>query len=137
MFVSFFLFQFRRPDMLHFQPVVPVAPETVQRAADGMDAAHKEGQEQECKKAYPMPFRQPPAEQPYPAVRPFPRFSPSPHRSTLLMSLFSNITRCSMMNPFGLSSEREAFCSSQEVTSERSVTLLSRMISCRAWVTAL
>lgn len=55
--------------MLHFQPVVPLASETVQRAADGMDAAHKEGQEQKCKKAYPLPFRQPPAEQPYPAVR--------------------------------------------------------------------
>lgn len=123
--------------MFYFQMAVPVAPETVQRAADGMDAAHKKGQEQEYQKAHPLPLGQPTAEQPYPTIQPYPGFSLSSHRSTLLMSLFSNITRCSMMNPFGLSSEREAFCSSQEVTSERSVTLLSRIISCRAWVTAL
>ena len=31
------------------------------------------------------------------------------HRSTLLMSLFSSMVRCSMIKPLGLSSERDVF----------------------------
>lgn len=59
------------------------------------------------------------------------------HRSTLLMSLFSSMVRCSMIKPLGLSSERDVFWSWQSVTSERSVTLLSRIIIWRAYVLAL
>ena len=47
------------------------------------------------------------------------------------------MVNCSMMNPLGLSSERPVFWSEQEVTRLRSVTLLSRMISYRAYVRAL
>ena len=50
----------------------------------------------------------------------------------LLMSLFSSIVNPSMVNPFGLSSERLAFSSRQDVTSVRSVTLLSLIIICLA-----
>ena len=53
------------------------------------------------------------------------------------MSLFSRMVNCSMMNPFGLSSERPVFWSEQEVTRLRSVTLLSLMIIWRAYVVAL
>ena len=49
---------------------------------------------------------QPPAEQPYPAVRMAEESAFSPHRSALLMSLFSSTVNCSIMNPLGLSSER-------------------------------
>ena len=52
---------------------------------------------------------QPPAEQPYPAVRMAEESAFSPHRSALLMSLFSSTVNCSIMNPLGLSSERPVF----------------------------
>lgn len=57
---------------------------------------------------------------------------PYAYLSMLLMSLFSSIVNPSMVNPFGLSSERLAFSSRQVVTSVRSVTLLSLMIICLA-----
>ena len=56
--------------------------------------------------------------------------------SMLLMSLFSNTVKPSMVKPFGLSSERLAFRRRQEVTRLRSVTLLSRIIIWRAYVRA-
>lgn len=57
---------------------------------------------------------------------------PIAYLSMLLMSLFSSIVNPSMVNPFGLSSERLALSSRQVVTSVRSVTLLSLMIICLA-----
>ena len=80
---------------------------------------------------------QPVAEQPYPAVHPFQNSRFPSHRSALLISLFSSMVNCSMMNPLGLSSERPVFWSEQEVTRLRSVTLLSRIISCLAYVRIL
>lgn len=56
--------------------------------------------------------------------------------SMLLMSLFSNTVKPSMVKPFGLSSERLAFRRRQEVTRLRSVTLLSRINIWRAYVRA-
>lgn len=60
------------------------------------------------------------------------RIFPIAYLSMLLMSLFSSIVNPSMVNPFGLSSERLALSSRQVVTSVRSVTLLSLMIICLA-----
>ena len=48
--------------------------------------------------------------------------------SNVCRSRFSRIVKPSMVNPFGLSSEREAFNRRQRVTRLRSVTLLSRII---------
>lgn len=98
------------------------------------DQEQKEGGD--CHQA-PLPSCQAAAEQPYPAVRPSQAGISSFHRSALLMSLFSRMVNCSMMNPFGLSSERPVFWSEQEVTRLRSVTLLSLMIIWRAYVVAL
>lgn len=132
MFIAFFFSQIQRPDISDIRTAVFITSKMMQRCSDGIDAARKKGQEHRQQETHPLPFRQPVAEQPQPAVRPFQKISLFLHRSILLKSLFSNITRCSMMNPFGLSSEREVFWSSQLVTSERSVTLLSRMIICLA-----
>ena len=58
------------------------------------------------------------------------------HRLRVLMSLFSIISNPSMLKPFGLSSLRFVFSSWHSVTRLRSVTLLARIISCRAYVLA-
>lgn len=54
------------------------------------------------------------------------------YRLMVCKSLFSMMVNPSMVNPFGLSSEREAFRSLHVVTRLRSVTLLCRMIRCVA-----
>ena len=54
------------------------------------------------------------------------------HFFTVLMSLFSIIVKFRIWKPLGLSSERLEFISRHSVTSVLSVTLLSRMIVCRA-----
>src|SRR3712207_1975075 len=56
------------------------------------------------------------------------------HRLRVLMSLFSTISNPSMLNPFGLSSLRLVFSRRQMVTRLRSVTLVARIIICRAYV---
>ena len=58
------------------------------------------------------------------------------HRLRVLMSLFSIISNPSMLKPFGLSSLRFVFSRRHSVTRLRSVTLLARIISCRAYVLA-
>src|SRR3712207_3475925 len=58
------------------------------------------------------------------------------HRLRVLMSLFSTISNPSMLKPFGLSSLRFVFSRRHSVTRLRSVTLLARIISCRAYVLA-
>lgn len=58
------------------------------------------------------------------------------YRLMVCKSLFSMMVNPSMVNPFGLSSERLAFSRRQTVTSVRSVTLLSRIIICLAYVRA-
>ena len=54
------------------------------------------------------------------------------HFFTVLMSLFSIIVKFRIWKPLGLSSERLEFINQHSVTSVLSVTLLSRMIVCRA-----
>ena len=54
------------------------------------------------------------------------------HFFTVLMSLFSIIVKFRIWKPLGLSSERLEFISRHSVTSVLSVTLLSRIIVCRA-----
>ena len=54
------------------------------------------------------------------------------HFFTVLMSLFSIIVKFRIWKPLGLSSERLEFINRHSVTNVRSVTLLSRMIVCRA-----
>ena len=56
--------------------------------------------------------------------------------SIVRMSLFSSTVKPSMVKPLGLSSERLALSRRQAVTNVRSVTLLSRMIICLAYVRA-
>ena len=86
--------------------------------------------QEECRGCHDLPLFpcQAVAEQPDTAVHTSQVFFFFSHRSVLLISLFSRMVNCSMMNPFGLSSERPVFWSEQVVTKLRSVTLLSRII---------
>ena len=54
------------------------------------------------------------------------------YRLIVCKSLFSMMVKPSMVKPFGLSSDRDAFSRRQVVTRLRSVTLLCRMIFCVA-----
>ena len=54
------------------------------------------------------------------------------HRLIVCKSLFSMMVNPSIVNPLGLSSEREAFSSRKVDTRLRSVVLLCRVIYCRA-----
>lgn len=54
------------------------------------------------------------------------------YRLMVCKSLFSIMVNPSMVNPFGLSSERDELSSRHVVTRLRSVTLLCRMIFCVA-----
>ena len=56
------------------------------------------------------------------------------HFFTVLMSLFSTIVKFRIWKPLGLSSERLEFIRWHSVTNVRSVTLLSRIIVCLAYV---
>ncbi len=59
------------------------------------------------------------------------------YRFTVLISLFSRIVKPSIVNPLGLSSERDELSSLHTVTNVRSVTLLWRIINWRAYVLAM
>ena len=59
-------------------------------------------------------------------------FLHSCHRLIVCKSLFSMMVNPSMVNPLGLSSEREAFSRRHVVTRLRSVMLLCRIICCLA-----
>ena len=95
------------------RPVVTLS-RTGERGDNRVQAGGQEQKEGgDCHQA-PLSSCQAAAEQPYPAVRPSQAGISSFHRSALLMSLFSRMVNCSMMNPFGLSSERPVFWSEQE-----------------------
>ena len=133
---SFCIFGYRLNKMFpecvlsHPQIFRITVPAVCQRGNGRTDTGKGKRDEQDAQDNLSLFPVQPAAEQPECQVC-LPDRIPS-HRSTLLRSLFSRMVRCSMMNPLGLSSEREVFCSWHSVTSERSVTLLCRMIICRA-----
>ena len=129
-----FPLQFEQFDMLYFDVLPLVLSHVVNPRNEDVHRSDTEKEEHCQQHCQPLSGCDAPAQAAELFVRPILYFchAPAYHRFCTLMSLFSIISKASMVKPCGLLSERTEFSRLHLVTRLRSVTLLSRIIICRA-----